>query len=188
MSGFFPALVATFLAEWGDKTQILAMMLALRFQGSRQLLYGLAAAITLNCVIGAVAGYQMGQFLTHRAAMLMTGLALLFGGVGALIPQRPPRLSTDRGQLAWWSSFIAFFAAGLGDKAQFLTMALAAQSTAPALVGAGAAIGIFLANIPAVILGDRLTAHVPLRAIRKAVGLLLLAVGLIVGLLALRLA
>lgn len=188
MSDFLPALMATFLAEWGDRTQVLAMMLALRFRGSPKVLWGLGGAVVANTALGVVAGHQIGLLLSHRSARLMTGIALVLGGMGALLPQAPPRLPAMRGDAVLWASFIAFFTAGLGDKAQFLAMALAAQGPSPLLVGAGATLGIFLANAPAVLLGDRITAAVPLRAIRKGVGLLLIVPGVIVAIVALRLA
>lgn len=188
MDAFLPPLLAAFLAEWGDRTQLLAMMLALRFRGSPQVLGGIALAAAVNAAISAFAGSLLATIINFQAISLMTALALMLAGGAALLPQRPPRLGPSAEQNALWASFLAFLLLGFGDKTQFLTMTLAARAHAVPLTAMGAAIGVVLANAPAVFLGDRLPAVLPLRMIRIAAGILLLMAGVIGALLILELA
>ena len=182
MDAFLQPLLASFLAEWGDRTQLLAMMLALRYRGSPMVLAGIA-----NALISAAAGNFIGTQVNFRALTLLTAIALLCAGGAALLPQRPPKLRTRDGGIPFLCSFMAFGILEFGDKTQFLTLALAGQMHSFWLVGTGAAVGVILANAPAVLVGHRLPALLPLRSLRISAGILLLISGVIAGLIALQL-
>lgn len=187
MDALLPPLVAAFLAEWGDKTQLLAVMLALRVRRVNTVLIGIAAAVLLNSLLSAFAGSLLAGLITFRALTLMTGLALISAGVGALLPQKPPRLETRGAGGVLFASFFAFGVLQFGDKTQFVTAALAGRANSIWLTGFGAALGTMLAIIPAAMMAERLSAVLPLRAIRTVSGSVLLIAGAVVAITALRL-
>ena len=150
-------------------------------------LAAIALAALLNSLLSAFAGHYLVVLINFRAITLMTALALLFAGVGALMPQKPPKLEGGGRGGAFLASLFAFAVLEFGDKTQFLTATLAARADSIWLPAIGAAAGIILAATPAVLLAEHLRAAVPLRAIRLMVGLIFLLVGAIVALGALRL-
>ena len=132
MEALLPPLVAAFLAEWGDKTQLLAAMLAIRFPSRNSVLFAIGLATLLNAALSAFAGSFLIGLISFRARTLMTALALLLAGAGALFPSRSPRLkSRGRGGMVIASLF-AFGVLQFGDKTQFITACLAAERCAVA--------------------------------------------------------
>ncbi len=177
MDALLPPLVAAFLAEWGDKTQLLAAMLAIRFRRPRAILAGVVAAAFLNSLLAALGGSLISGLVTFRAATLMTALALLLAGIGALIPQKHPRLETQGAGGVAFASFFAFAVLEFGDKTQFLTAALAARADSFWMTGIAAAIGIVIVNVPAIFLAERFSSILPLHFIRRLTGAILLIAG-----------
>jgi putative Ca2+/H+ antiporter (TMEM165/GDT1 family) len=187
LDALLPAFLAALLAEIGDKTQLLTVLLAARFARPGQVLAGVAVAALANSLIAATGGTLVAGAIPFRALNLLTALALIFAASGALLPQKQPEVGIyDRfGPFA--ASAIAFFILELGDKTQFLTFAFAARSQAPLLAAFGATAGIVVASLPAIAIGAALPTTFPLRQLRFGVGIVFLIVGLIVGLSALRL-
>jgi putative Ca2+/H+ antiporter (TMEM165/GDT1 family) len=178
MDALVPAFVVALLAELGDRTQLLAMLLGSRFRAPAAVLAGIALAAAVNMALAGVAGMEITNHVPHRAIQLMTGVALLLAASGAVLRVKPAP-SVDAWRLgAFASSAGAFFILALGDKTQFLTMAIAAGSGQPVLAAMGAAAGVTLANAPAVVFGDRWPKLVPLRAIRIGAALLLALAGI----------
>ncbi len=179
MDALVPAFIVALLAELGDRTQLLAMLLAARFRRAALVLGGIALAALANMALAGVVGAEIASYLNHRAIGLMTGLALLVAASGAVFRVKPAG-PVDGWKLgAFLSSAGAFFILALGDKTQFVTATIAAGSGQPVLAAAGAAAGITLANAPAVVLGDRWPRLVPLRAIRIGTGVVLALAGLV---------
>lgn len=183
MESLFPAFIAALLAEWGDKSQLLAAGLAARYGRPGPVLAGLAVAALANAGIAAAGGAAIGGMLTGRAGLLLVALALLFAGAGNLIGRAAPDTARDWG--AGWrigpffASAVCLFLIGFGDKSQFLAFALAARAESPALVAIGAAAGILVAGLPAVLLGGALARTLPLKLIRLALAPLFLLAGCI---------
>jgi Ca2+/H+ antiporter, TMEM165/GDT1 family len=188
MDALLPPFVAAFLAEWGDRTQLLACLLAARFAAPRAVMAGIALAALANSLLAAFGGHLLADYINFRAITLMMALALLFAGVGALWPQRPPKLEGSGRAGAFLASLFAFGVLEFGDKTQFITATLAARADSLWLTGFAAAAGIVLASMPAVLLADRLSATIPLKALRIGVGLLFLLLGVIAAISALRIA
>jgi putative Ca2+/H+ antiporter (TMEM165/GDT1 family) len=179
--------VASGLAEWGDKTQLLAIALAIRFGRTLPVLLGVLVAALANAFIAAFAGNLVHDLATIRALSLLIAIALLFAGIAGLIPQQP---NGDMGK-GWrigpfLTSALCFFGAEFADKSQFLTFAIAAQYDSVALAALGAAAGVLAANAPIAIAGAQARA-LPLKRIRLLVAILFLLAGLAVALSALRL-
>jgi len=188
MDALVPLFVIAALAEIGDRTQLLGLLLGRRFASKGAVLAGIALATILNMAIGAAAGAAIGQVVSHRAIQLFTGLALFLAGTGGLLRVKKPD-SVEGWRLgAFLSSALAFFILELGDKTQFITAAISAGSGAPVFAAIGAAAGVTLASAPAVLLADRWPMGLPIRAIRLGVGLLLMLAGLVLAIRALELA
>ncbi len=183
MDTLLPAFVAALLAEFGDKTQLLVLMLAARFGRNGAVIGGVALAALANAAIAGAGGAMLATLMTPEPRALLLALALIFAGAGALLPMTPPE-PVDRWRIgAFASSFGAFFILEFGDKTQFLTAAIAARAGSPILAACGAAAGVTLAAAAALALGEAL----PRRMIRRAAGILFLIVGLFVTVSALRL-
>jgi putative Ca2+/H+ antiporter (TMEM165/GDT1 family) len=186
MAALLTSFVAAFLCAWGDRTQLLAAMLAAGTKKPGQVLAGLILAALASNVVAAYAGIWIAGTITIRAMTLLTALALLFAGISGLIPRKQKPESAAR--LPLLATFILCLAAEMGDRIQFLTFALAGRFDSAPLAAAGATAGLVAACVPAVMLGDRLQSTVPVRGIRWAVAGLMLIVGFIVAVKALQLA
>jgi putative Ca2+/H+ antiporter (TMEM165/GDT1 family) len=191
MAPLLAALVAAFLAEWGDKTQLLVIAMAARFQKAGAVLAAVALGALANSALAAFGGSLLHGFITLRAISLLLALALVFAGAAGLLRDKTPDMGSTWRVGAFLTTLGCFFLLEFGDKTQFLTLALSAQYAgqhdAPVLAAAGATVGIIAANASAALLGEGLTKAVPLRGMRMGVGLLFLAIGLFVAVSALRL-
>ena len=143
------------LSEIGDKTQLLALLLASRFRKPVPIILGMLAATTLNHALAALAGAWVADAVAPE--VLRWGLALCFlaMAVWALIPDTldESRVSTLAAGSAFLATAIAFFVAEMGDKTQLATAALAAKFDTVLPVVAGTTLGMMLADIPAVLVG-----------------------------------
>jgi len=188
MDALVPAFVVALLAEIGDRTQLLAMLLGDRFRTPAAVFAGIALAALVNMGIAGAVGAEVALHINHRAIQLMTGVGLVLAASGAAFRVKPPGAIDGWTIGAFASSAGAFFILALGDKTQFVTGAIAAGSGHPALAAIGAAAGVTIANAPAVVLGERWPLLVPLRAIRIGAGVMLALAGLFMAINALGLA
>lgn len=177
MEALLPTLIAAFLTEWGDKTQLLVMALAARYAKPGPLLAGVAVAAAANAGLAAADGWLLHDAIPYRVLGLLTALALVFAGGSALFPVKQPAVATDWRTGAFVTVAAAFALVEFGDKTQFVTAAISARTGSPILASLGAALGVLAANIPAAVLGTRLSRHVLLARIRLAVAILLLLAG-----------
>jgi len=168
MEAFFVSTGIVALAEMGDKTQLLALMLAVRFRRPWPIVLGILAATLANHALAGALGAWVTTVLGPTALRWVLGLSFLAMAVWMLIPDtlddegdtgRPPRAGV------FGTTLIAFFLAEMGDKTQIATVMLAAQYQAYAWVVAGTTLGMMLANAPVVWLGERLTRRVPIRLV-----------------------
>lgn len=187
MDALLTALVAGFLAEWGDKTQLLVAALALRYARPAPIVAGIALAALANSLLAALGGALLHDVITLRAISFLLALSLLFAGAGGLVRAKAPDMGASWRTGPFLTAAGCFFLLEFGDKTQFITAAISAQYDAPALAAAGATAGIFAASVPAAMLGERLARTVPLRAIRLGAAALFILAGLIVAVNALRL-
>jgi putative Ca2+/H+ antiporter (TMEM165/GDT1 family) len=188
MEALLSALLAAALAELGDKTQWLALALALRFrdQGGA-VLAGIALAAIVNAAIASAAGIAVSAMLTREATTLMLAFALVSAGVTMMLKARPaPGLEGWRIG-AFLTSFAAFGIAELGDKTQFLTFAIATRTGMPVLTAAGTAAGVFVMSALAVAGGRTALDALPLGVLRRVGAALFLLLGAIAAVNALQL-
>ncbi len=164
------------LAEIGDKTQLLALLLAARFRKPWPIIAGILVATLLNHALAAWLGQLMAGWLTPE--VLRWVLVASFIGI-ALWTLKPDKL--DDGTLpargAFLATVIAFFIAEMGDKTQVATVLLATKYASLWQVVAGTTLGMLLANVPVVALGSRFAQRLPLRAARIAAACVFLALG-----------
>ncbi|WP_149196587.1 TMEM165/GDT1 family protein [Luteimonas suaedae] len=177
MDALFVSTFAVAVAEIGDKTQLLALLLAARYRKPWTIVAGILLATLLNHALAAWFGAALSEWLP--AGVLRWLVAGSFLAV-ALWTLRPDRLEEDERRKAsvggaFLATLVAFFLAEIGDKTQVATVLLAAQYEALAQVIAGTTLGMLIANIPVVLLGARFADRLPLRAARIAAALLFLA-------------
>ncbi len=176
---FFMSTGLVALAEIGDKTQLLAFMLAARFRRAGPIVLGILVATIANHAFAAAVGTWITQLLGPDTLRWVLGLSFLAMAVWIMVPDKledgeiaPPRLGV------FGATVVAFFLAEMGDKTQVATVALAAQYEAFVAVVAGTTLGMMIANVPAVIVGDRIAHRMPVQLIHAIAAALFAALGL----------
>lgn len=166
------ALLASFafvaVAEMGDKTQLLSFVLAARFRGSHwAIVAGIFTATLANHFVAAFFGDWVAAKVDPGAMRWMLGLGFLGFAVWALIPDKLGDDGAKPGRFGpFATTLVAFFLAEMGDKTQLATVALAAKYASLTMVVLGTTLGMMAANVPAVLLGERLVKYVPLGKMR----------------------
>lgn len=166
------------LAEIGDKTQILSLLLAARFQRPWPIICGILCATLANHAAAGFAGRLFGDLLAGPWLRWVLAASFFSVAVWALFPdrlegERLPRYG------AFLTTLCAFFIAEIGDKTQIATIGLAARFHEFYAVVAGTTLGMMLANIPVVIAGNRAAGRLPLRAIRITAAIVFAALGVL---------
>lgn len=181
MEAFLVSTGLVAIAEIGDKTMLLAILLAARFRKPWPILGGILAATLANHALAAAVGSMVGAYLEGPWTRWVLGLAFLAFAGWALIPDKfeeedkPPERP---GMSVFWATAVAFFFVEMGDKTQVATAALGARFHDIRVVTAGTTLGMMLANAPAVFLGEAATRKLPLKWIRIAAALSFAAIGL----------
>ena len=180
MEVLFSSTLLVAFAEIGDKTMLLAIILAARFRAPWPIIAGIFAATIVNHALAAWAGSAISGLLDGFWFRLAVALGFLAMAVWTLIPDKLDEdAATDKparyGVFA--TTTIAFFLAERGDRTQIATIALGARYHAVELVALGTTLGMMIANVPAVFLGDRITRLVPLRVMRIAAAAIFVLLG-----------
>ncbi len=166
------------LAEIGDKTQLLAFLLAAKFRKPLPIVLAIFVATVANHAFAAAVGAWITSMLGPDVLRWVLGVSFLAMAAWTLIPDK---LDEDETKLAKYGVFlttlIAFFMAEMGDKTQVATVALAARYHDIVSVVLGTTFGMMLANVPAVYLGDRIANRVSLRLVHGIAALVFAALG-----------
>ncbi len=153
-------------AEIGDKTQLLAFILAAKFRRPWPIVWGILAATLVNHGLAGALGAWLTSLAGPQVLRWVLGVSFIAMAIWTLIPDR---FDEGDAKLArhgvFLTTLIAFFLAEMGDKTQVATVALAAQFHAFIPVVAGTTLGMMLANVPAVFIGDRLATRMPVRLV-----------------------
>ncbi|MGE4131611.1 MAG: TMEM165/GDT1 family protein [Bdellovibrionales bacterium] len=182
MDAIIQSFLLVFVSEMGDKTQLLALVLAARFRKPVPIMWGILAATLLN---HGIASY-LGSFVTHFISpeILKWVLALTFVGFGIwlLVPDKDEEFKDERGWGPFWTTTVAFFFAEMGDKTQLATVALGAKFAGPMVVTIGTTLGMLAADGLAVTFGHRFTERIPMKIVNRMASLLfvLFGIGIIV--------
>lgn len=178
MDAFLVSTGIVALAEIGDKTQLLAFLLAARFRRPLPIVLGIFVATVANHAFAAAVGALVSQLLGAGVMRWVLGLSFLAMAAWVLIPDE---IDAEETQLARYGVFlttlIAFFVAEMGDKTQVATVALAARYESMAAIVAGTTFGMMLANVPAVYFGERIANRVPLKLVHGIAALIFAVIG-----------
>lgn len=166
------------LAEIGDKTQLLAILLATRFKKPLPIILGIFAATIGNHFLAALLGSEVAAILDGHVFRYAIAASFIAMAIWTLVPDKIDDLDDKPTRFgAFVTTVIAFFLVEMGDKTQIATIALGARFHDVIHVTMGTTIGMMLANVPAVFLGHELLKHVPLKVVRIIAALLFLVIG-----------
>ena len=168
------------LAEIGDKTQLLALLLAARFKKPWPIVWGILVATVLNHAMAGALGAWVTTLVSPQTLRWVLGGSFIAMAVWMLIPDKLDD-GADRPPVrfgVFGTTVVLFFLAEMGDKTQVATVMLAARFDAYAAVVAGTTLGMMLANVPVVLLGERMTRLVPLRLVHVVSAIIFLGLGL----------
>jgi len=179
MEAFLVSTGIVALAEIGDKTQLLAFILAAKFRKPIPIVLGILVATLANHAVAGLLGSWITTLLGPETLRWVLGVSFIAMALWTLIPDR---FDEKDARLARFGVFnttlIAFFLAEMGDKTQVATVALAAQYQAVLPVVAGTTLGMMIANVPAVLLGDRIAERLPVRTVHFIAAALFAVLGI----------
>jgi putative Ca2+/H+ antiporter (TMEM165/GDT1 family) len=184
MDAFLVSTGIVALAEIGDKTQLLAFLLAAKFRRPVPIVLGILVATIVNHAFAAAVGAWVASAMGPNVMRWVLGVSFLVMAAWIMVPDK---IDEDDAKLAKYGVFlttvIAFFLAEMGDKTQIATIALAARYESTVAVVAGTTFGMMLANVPAVLFGERIARKVPLKLVHgiAAAMFALLGVGTLLG-------
>ncbi|HXQ15795.1 MAG TPA: TMEM165/GDT1 family protein [Caulobacteraceae bacterium] len=179
MEPYFVSTLLVALAEMGDRTQLLAIMLASRYRKPVPVLLGILAATIANHGLAALAGFYLSSLLASVWFKYLVAGSFIVMAAWSLVPEKEDKDDKlrDRHMGVFLTTAVTFFLVEMGDKTQIATAALAARYHEVLIVAAGTTTGMMLANTPAVFLGHTLTRALPLRALKIGAALLYLGLG-----------
>jgi len=168
------------LAEIGDKTQLLAFLLAARFKKPLPIIAGIFIATIFNHGLAGALGAWITSVLTPEVLRWVLGLSFLGMAAWTLVPDK---IEEDETSVAtrfgvFGATLVTFFLAEMGDKTQVATVTMAAHYPDPLMVVAGTTLGMLIADVPAVFAGDKLAAKIPLKLVHGIAAAMFAALGL----------
>jgi putative Ca2+/H+ antiporter (TMEM165/GDT1 family) len=157
------------LAEIGDKTQLLAFILAARFKKPLPIILGILVATIVNHGLAGALGAWITAAVSPEVLRWVLGLSFVGMAVWTLIPDKIEEEETRiAGKLGvFGATLVTFFLAEMGDKTQIATVAMAAHYATPLLVVIGTTLGMLIADVPAVFVGDKLANRIPMRLVHS---------------------
>ncbi|MBK7549402.1 MAG: TMEM165/GDT1 family protein [Rhodoferax sp.] len=181
MEAFLVSTGIVALAEMGDKTQLLALILAVRFRKPWPIVLGILVATLANHAMAGALGSWVTTVLGPDVLRWILGGSFIAMAVWMLIPDKIDEGDTPTAPRfgVFGTTVVAFFLAEMGDKTQIATVMLAAQYSAYFWVVAGTTLGMMLANAPVVWLGERVTRLIPIRIVHVVSALIFLALGVV---------
>ena len=169
MEALFISTGVVALAEIGDKTQLLAFILAARFKKPLPIIAGILCATLVNHGLAGALGAWITSVVSAEVMRWVLGLSFIAMAAWTLIPDK---IEEEETQVAkhlgvFGATLITFFLAEMGDKTQIATVALAAHYGAPVLVVIGTTLGMLVADVPAVFVGNRFAAKIPMKLVHS---------------------
>ena len=182
MEAFLVSTGVVALAEIGDKTQLLALVLSARYRKPVPIVLGMLVATLLNHALAGSVGAVLARAVDPQVMRWILGISFLAMAVWMLIPDKlegeqqakPPRFGV------FVTTLFTFFLLEMGDKTQIATVALAAKYPQLAMVVAGTTFGMMVANVPAVLLGEVAATKLPLRIVRAICAAVFAVIGVLV--------
>ena len=180
MEAFLVATGVVALAEIGDKTQLLALVLAAKYRKPVPIILGILVATLVNHALAGAAGAWIAAWVGPDAMRWILGLSFIAMAAWTLVPDK---YDEDDGQAAaprfgvFGTTLVAFFLLEMGDKTQIATVALAARYDSLIGVVAGTTLGMMLANVPAVLLGEVAAKKLPMHIVHRIAAAIFLVLG-----------
>ncbi len=169
------------LAEIGDKTQLLSLVLAARFRKPIPIILGILAATLLNHAFAGALGAWITNLVGKEVLRWVLGVSFLAMAGWILIPDKLDEEGEARTHHGVFiATFIAFFLAEMGDKTQIATVMLAAKYSSVIMVVIGTTLGMMIANVPAVLAGEGVAKRVPLKVVHAIAALIFAVLGIMV--------
>jgi len=166
MEAFLISTGVVALAEIGDKTQLLALILAAKYRKPLPIILGILVATLVNHALAAALGAWLPSQMKPDILRWVLGLSFIAMAVWTLIPDTFDKKNAKLARMGvFGATLLAFFLAEMGDKTQAATVALAAHYHAFFAVLAGTTLGMMIANVPAVLLGERIAHRMPMRLV-----------------------
>ena len=166
------------LAEIGDKTQLLAFLLAAKFRRPLPIIFAVLIATIANHAFAGAIGTWITSLLSPQTLRWVLGLSFIGMAVWTLIPDKFDESDAKFGRFGvFGTTLVTFFLAEMGDKTQVATIALAAQYHNFFAVVAGTTVGMMIANVPAVLLGDRIANRIPVRIVHSIAACIFAVIG-----------
>ena len=157
------------LAEIGDKTQLLAFILAARFKKPVPIILGILVATLINHGLAGALGAWITSAVTPEILRWVLGISFIGMAIWTMIPDKNEDEETKVAQKfgVFGATLITFFLAEMGDKTQIATVAMAAHYAAPLMVVIGTTLGMLIADVPAVLIGDKLANKIPMKLVHS---------------------
>jgi putative Ca2+/H+ antiporter (TMEM165/GDT1 family) len=170
------------LAEIGDKTQLLAFVLAARFKKPYTIILAILIATIANHALAGLLGTSVTFLLAPEILRWILGASFILMAGWIMVPDKLDNAEISRvGHMGvFGTTLLTFFLAEMGDKTQIATIALAAQYQAFFMVVIGTTLGMMIANVPAVLMGEKIAHRIPVRLIHLIAALIFLALGIAV--------
>ena len=179
MEALLTSTLTVTLAEMGDKTQLLSLLLAARFANKPAIIAGILLATLLNHAASAWLGSWLAHWLNSHWFDWLLAASFIGLGLWLLIPDKDEEVSRHFDHLgAFAVATVLFFLAEIGDKTQVATVLLAAQFQSLLWVTLGTTLGMLIANVPVVYLGDHLLKRLPMNHLHRVASVLFIAVGI----------
>jgi Ca2+/H+ antiporter, TMEM165/GDT1 family len=169
------------LAEMGDKTQLLAFILAARFKKPVPIILGILCATLVNHGLAGVLGAWITSVISPEVMRWVLGLSFIGMAIWTLIPDKIEEEETQVAQKlgVFGATLVTFFLAEMGDKTQIATVALAAHYGAPLLVVIGTTLGMLIADVPAVFVGNKFAEKIPMKLVHTIAAGIFAVMGLL---------
>ena len=181
MEAFLISTGVVALAEIGDKTQLLALVLAAKYRRPVPIILGILVATLLNHAAAGVVGAWLAAWLGEELLRWILGLSFIAMAFWMLVPDKLDDEETKPARFGvFLSTLIAFFVVEIGDKTQIATVALAAKYSSLIAVVGGTTLGMMLANVPAVLLGEVAAKKLPMRLVHGVAAASVAVLGLLV--------
>jgi putative Ca2+/H+ antiporter (TMEM165/GDT1 family) len=178
MEAFFISTGIVALAEIGDKTQLLAFILATKFRKPLPISLGILLATIVNHAFAGAIGVWLTARIAPETMRWILGISFIVMALWTLIPDKFEEKDATLAKFGvFGATLIAFFLAEMGDKTQIATVALSARFQAYYAVVAGTTCGMMIANVPAVLLGDRIAGRIPARVVHTVAAAIFGALG-----------
>jgi len=178
MEAFLVSTGVVALAEIGDKTQLLALVLAARFRKPLPIVLGILVATLANHALAGAAGAWIASVVGPNVMRWILGLSFVAMALWTLVPDKYEEEEQTASRFGvFGTTLVAFFLVEMGDKTQIATVALAAKYSSLAGVVAGTTFGMMLANVPAVLLGEVAARKLPMRLVHGVAAAIFLALG-----------